>query len=81
MSFTRVIYRRLKGEAWPVVVPMYKLRQCPECGALVLHWDGQELHEAWHEGDGAQLEDDEVPELGGYVIGNGPLPAETRLED
>ena len=79
MSFTRVIWRRLKGEAWPVVVPMYKLRQCPECCALVLGWDGQDGHEAWHQGGDEDFRDDEDPPLSGYVIGNGELPAETRM--
>ena len=79
MSFTRVVYRRLKGEAWPVVVPMYKLRQCPECFALVLGWDGQEGHEIWHQG-GDEDYDDDAP-IDGYIIGNGQLPAEARLGD
>lgn len=76
MSFTRVIIQRLRGHAWPVVVPMYKLRQCPECGALVLGWDGQNIHEAWHEGgDEEEYEEEEVD---GYVIGAGELPEELR---
>lgn len=78
MSFTRVVYRRLRGEAWPEVVPMYKLRQCPECFALVLKWEGQEGHEAWHEGND---DDEEAPEADGYVVGAGELPAEMRGGD
>ena len=79
MTFTRVVYRRLKGEAWPVVVPMYKLRQCPECFALVLGWDGQEGHEVWHQGGDEEFGEDDDPVLDGYIIGNGELPAETRM--
>lgn len=80
MSFTRIVYRRIRGEAWPVVVPMYKLRQCPECFALVLGWEGQEGHEAFDHGYSEDLSDDDAPPLGGYVIGNGELPPETRGE-
>ena len=78
MGYTRVIYRYLTGQSWPVVVPMYKLRQCPDCFALVLGWEGQEGHEAWHGDPG---EDDEPPPIDGYVIGNGELPPETRMGD
>ena len=38
-------FRVLHRGAWPVVVPMYRLRQCPDCGALVLGKQGQRLHE------------------------------------
>jgi hypothetical protein len=38
-------FRVLRREAWPVVVPMYRLRECPDCGALVLGKTGQRRHE------------------------------------
>jgi len=44
MTFFRVLRRK-----WPVVVPMYQLRQCPHCAALVKGPHGQRTHDLWHE--------------------------------
>lgn len=38
-----------RAKRWPVVIPIYDGRRCPDCGALVLADKGQELHRAWHE--------------------------------
>src|ERR1700758_5488762 len=38
-----------RAKRWPVVIPVYDGRRCPDCGALVLADKGQELHRAWHE--------------------------------
>lgn len=72
MSYFKVVFRRDK---WPVVVPMYQLRQCPECAALVRGAEGQKGHQEWHDWDGA---DETEPALDGYVIGSGPLPESLR---
>jgi hypothetical protein len=39
--------RRIKR--WPVVIPIYDGRRCPDCSALVSGDIGQETHRAWHE--------------------------------
>lgn len=59
---------------WPVVLPLYDVRECPDCGALVRGDKGQRLHfAAMHE----EIDyEEEAGPLDGYVIGNGPLPAE-----
>jgi hypothetical protein len=60
---------------WPRVPGVYDNRACPDCAALVYGNDGQRLHQAWHD------ETEREPEWkdpGGYVIGDGPLPASVR---
>jgi len=52
------------------------LRPCPKCCAIVYGDPGQRGHQAWH--DAAEPDDDEWEDPGGYVIGNGPLPASVR---
>ena len=49
----RVLHRR-----WDVVVPMYQLRQCPDCAALVRGPQGQRTHEQWHEAVVSELEEE-----------------------
>ena len=67
MSFHRVLFRH----KWPVVVPMYQLRECPECFALVCKSAGQRGHEEWHELARSELED---RPLTGYVVGMDATP-------
>jgi len=70
---------KLLRRGWPVIIPLYDVRECPECCALVSGKPAQRLHEQWHrELDEALGEVEEAPEVGGYVIGNGPLPASVR---
>jgi len=38
-----------RAKRWPVVIPIYDGRRCPDCGSLVIADKGQELHRAWHE--------------------------------
>jgi hypothetical protein len=38
-----------RAKRWPVVIPIYDGRRCPDCGALVLGDKGQDLHRAHHE--------------------------------
>lgn len=38
-----------RAKRWPVVLPLYDGRRCPDCGALALGDKGQELHRAHHE--------------------------------
>jgi hypothetical protein len=45
MTFIKVFQRR----KWPVVVPLYDLRRCPDCYSLVARGDGQDAHARWHE--------------------------------
>jgi hypothetical protein len=33
---------------WPVVLQLYDGRACPECGAIVIHWQMRQAHQDWH---------------------------------
>lgn len=63
--------------AWPLVIPIYDARQCPDCCALVAGKAAQRAHEAWHAQLADQLEEEpaEVTDPGGYIVG------ETRTEE
>jgi hypothetical protein len=69
---------------WPVIIPLYDARECPECRALVCGRGPQREHERWHRDLHERLNDLDdtvdavVPELEGYIVGNGPLPASVR---
>lgn len=64
---------------WPVVIPLYDARQCPECCALVSGKAPRRIHEQWHrELDELFSDGEQEREPDGYVIGNGPLPASVR---
>ena len=60
---------RFLRTGWPVVIPLYDARQCPECCALVAGKASRRNHERWH----AELEDlldrQAEGEPGGYVVG------------
>jgi hypothetical protein len=66
----------LQRNRWPVAVPFYDLRPCPDCGALV-HGDyGQLLHTDSHDALEQELRGEkEVPEVEGYVVGQGRTEA------
>jgi hypothetical protein len=38
-----------RAKRWPIVIPIYDGRRCPDCGGTVLADKAQELHRAWHE--------------------------------
>lgn len=71
---------KILRRAWPIIIPLYDARQCPECCALVSGKAPRRAHEQWHR----ELDDlingteEDTDEPGGYVIGNGPLPAEAH---
>jgi hypothetical protein len=61
---------RFLRTGWPTVIPLYDVRQCPECCALVAGKAARRAHESWHQ----QLDEDvnraeTPPEPGGYVVG------------
>lgn len=33
---------------WPIVLPLYDGRQCPECSAVVFGWQAQQTHKTYH---------------------------------
>jgi hypothetical protein len=60
---------------WPRIPGVYDIRECPECAALVYADAGQRGHQAHHDRD---EEPEEWSDPGGYIIGNGELPASVR---
>ena len=68
--------RRFAFGKWPVSIPLYDSRVCPTCWALVPGKDGQRNHQMWH--DDLEGVMDEREEPGGYIVGDGPLPASVR---
>lgn len=79
VSAMRVILRglRLRRGKWPVAIPLYDIRACPDCAALVWGWPGQWQHAEWHAGPEEELE----PEVDGYVVGQGMAPADVTIYD
>ena len=78
MTFIRVLHSR----KWPVVLPMYDGRRCPDCCAVVIGKHGQKDHWAQHEEMYAWRQEVEerlhaldgllpggaVPGMAGYVV-------------
>jgi len=70
---------RVLRRGWPIIIPLYDARECPECCALVAGKQPQRAHEEWHRDLDAALDGDQPEtEPDGYVIGHGPLPASVR---
>lgn len=64
---------------WPVArhMELYDVRVCPDCGHLVSGREGQHAARRYHEDLEEQLNGPpEWQDPGGYVVGEGPLPAE-----
>jgi len=77
---------KLFRRGWPIIIPLYDVRECPECCNLVSGRVAQRLHEEWHrELDRALGEVEELPEPGGYCIpdskGNLPIEVIGGIED
>ena len=79
MPRIRVRGVRLKRNKWPVAIPLYDVRECPDCGGLVWGWPGQWRHAQYHADQ--EPEPDEGPELDGYVVGQGMAPADVSIYD
>jgi hypothetical protein len=61
---------RFLRTGWPVVIPLYDARQCPECCALVAGKAARRAHESWHnELDEAVDGPAEAEDPGGFVVG------------
>lgn len=79
---------RLFHDGWPLVIGLYDGRQCPRCGALACGKTARRLHRQDHaDTDGRLLEleramgiaeEEETRDPGGFIVGNGPLPASVR---
>jgi hypothetical protein len=48
MSFVRALIRADRWREWPLTVPIYDGRQCPECGALCVGKSARKDHQDWH---------------------------------
>lgn len=67
----------MKRGKWPVAIPLYDVRECPECRGLVRGWPGQWGHSEYHAEQEPELA--EEPELDGYVVGQGMAPADVMM--
>lgn len=79
MPRIRVRGVRLKRNKWPVAIPLYDIRACPECASLVWGWPGQWQHAQYHADQEPELGEDEGSELDGYVVGQGMAPADVAI--
>jgi hypothetical protein len=48
VGFVRSFVRLDRWREWPLVVPIYDGRQCPECGALCVGVRARKVHQGWH---------------------------------
>src|ERR1700679_3370664 len=48
MGFVRALIRADRWREWPLTIPIYDSRQCPECGALCVGKGARRDHQAWH---------------------------------
>jgi hypothetical protein len=61
---------RIFRHGWPVIIPLYDARMCPECCCLVAGKAPRRNHERWHtELENALERPPESTDPGGYVVG------------
>jgi hypothetical protein len=48
MSFVRAFIKADRWRDWPLVIPIYDGRMCPECGALCVGKKSRRAHLGWH---------------------------------
>ena len=61
---------RIFRHGWPIIIPLYDARQCPECCCLVAGKTPRRNHERWHaELENALERPPESTDPGGFVVG------------
>jgi len=60
------VFQRVLRRSWPVIIPLYDVRECPHCGHLVAGKYGQRAAEEWHRDLLRGTDDDDEPD--GYIL-------------